>query len=106
MYNGSVQCYFGVIDILQQYNLKKRVENAVKPLFTGKDRHEISAVTPGAYATRFLNFMQDRFRVETSETEKRTSHLNAHTRGLMALGRRRGRGGGSSPYRELTTVAL
>ncbi len=98
-----------MIDILQQYNLKKRIENAVKPVFTGKDRQEISAVTPDAYATRFLNFMQDRFRVETSETKRRTSHLDAHTRGLMALGKRRGRGGGgndSSPYREFHTVAL
>ena len=88
--------------------MKKRIENVVKPVFTGKDRQEISAVTPDAYATRFLNFMQDRFRVETSETKRRTSHLNAHTRGLMALGKRRGRGGGndSSPYRETHTVAL
>ncbi len=47
--------YIGIIDILQLYNTRKVAENFFKG-FT-HDRHEISAVNPVEYATRFLSFI-------------------------------------------------
>ncbi len=47
--------YIGIIDILQLYNTRKTAENFFKG-FT-MDRHEISAVNPIEYATRFLTFI-------------------------------------------------
>ena len=48
--------YFGIIDILQEYNLQKRLENRWKSLI--HDGKTISAVDPAAYAERFLGFMR------------------------------------------------
>ncbi|KEG09574.1 putative phosphatidylinositol-4-phosphate 5-kinase-like [Trypanosoma grayi] len=47
--------YIGIIDILQEYNLRKKMET----FFVGsvKDRKKISSVTPRDYATRFVSFM-------------------------------------------------
>lgn len=47
--------YIGIIDILQEYNARKRLENA----FFGAvhDRKRISCVDPNDYAARFIAFM-------------------------------------------------
>lgn len=47
--------YLGIIDILQQYNLRKSGENLLKGLT--HDRKAISAVAPKDYAERFVEFM-------------------------------------------------
>ncbi len=45
----------GIIDILQLYNTNKRAENFFKG-FTN-DRKQLSAVDPGLYAERMLEFV-------------------------------------------------
>ena len=47
--------YVGIIDILQEYNLWKRSETAVRGLVD--DPTEISSVHPKAYASRFVEFL-------------------------------------------------
>ena len=51
--------YFGIIDILQEYNAVKQAENIYKGI-VGK-RSEISSVDPKFYASRFLAFMSGVF---------------------------------------------
>ena len=53
--------YFGIIDILQEYNMKKKVEHAYKSRLMelkGKNPKDISAVNAKDYGERFVNFMQ------------------------------------------------
>ncbi|KAG6973845.1 hypothetical protein JG688_00003365 [Phytophthora aleatoria] len=45
--------YLGLIDILQQWNLRKRVEHFVRVYVLMQDRHGISVVNPRQYADRF-----------------------------------------------------
>ena len=49
--------YFGIIDVLQKYNLKKGLETHLKGLV--HDKKKISAVPPDMYADRFYKFMVD-----------------------------------------------
>ncbi|KAK4784774.1 hypothetical protein SAY86_019142 [Trapa natans] len=57
----DVVLYMGVIDILQEYNLKKKAEHAYKSLHY--DPLEISVVEPKFYAKRFINFLEKVFPV-------------------------------------------
>ncbi|KAA6423973.1 MAG: phosphatidylinositol-4-phosphate 5-kinase, partial [Trebouxia sp. A1-2] len=52
----DVVLYFGIIDILQEYNMSKRFEHGFKSL--SHDGSTISAVNPRAYANRFQDFMK------------------------------------------------
>jgi len=59
--NGELgnEVYFtGVIDILQRFNKRKKVESFFKSLT--KDTKLISAAPPEVYAKRLLNFIEDR----------------------------------------------
>ncbi|KAG5468356.1 hypothetical protein LSCM1_02336 [Leishmania martiniquensis] len=47
--------YIGIIDILQEYNARKALENVV--FGSMYDRKRISCVNPNDYATRFIAFM-------------------------------------------------
>lgn len=47
--------FLGVIDILQSYRLKKKVEHTLKSMFTDGDT--VSVHRPSFYASRFLDFM-------------------------------------------------
>lgn len=47
--------YFGIIDILQSYRLKKKLEHSFKSLIT--DGRQISVCHPTFYANRFIEFM-------------------------------------------------
>lgn len=49
--------YLGIIDILQQYDLRKMGETAVKALY--QPVAGISAVGPARYADRFVKFIAD-----------------------------------------------
>lgn len=52
----NVVLYFGVIDILQAYNVSKKLEHRFKSIVL--DGKAISAVDPGSYAERFRTFMK------------------------------------------------
>lgn len=51
----DVILYFGIIDILQDYDITKRLEHAYKSLQT--DPNSISAVDPKLYSKRFQDFI-------------------------------------------------
>ena len=51
----DVILYFGIIDILRDYDISKRLEHAYKSLQT--DPSSISAVDPRLYSQRFRDFM-------------------------------------------------
>ena len=53
-----VLLYFGIIDFLQKYNARKRLEKFVKTSLHG---NSVSVADPKHYAARFLNFMKTIF---------------------------------------------
>ena len=53
--------YFGIVDILQQYNWRKKGEHLWKTKVTCQDKHGISCVNEREYGERFLNFMDEIF---------------------------------------------
>lgn len=55
----DVVLYFGIIDILQEYNIKKKIEHAYKSLQF--DPLTISAVEPKLYSKRFISFLEGVF---------------------------------------------
>ncbi|KAL8168178.1 hypothetical protein V2J09_009677 [Rumex salicifolius] len=55
----DVVLYLGIIDILQDYNMSKRIEHAYKSLQF--DSLSISAVDPTFYSERFLHFIKKVF---------------------------------------------
>ncbi|KAK9733387.1 hypothetical protein RND81_04G064900 [Saponaria officinalis] len=55
----DVVIYLGIIDILQEYNMSKRIEHAYKSLQF--DSVSISAVDPTFYSQRFLDFINKVF---------------------------------------------
>lgn len=57
--------YFGIIDILQDYDISKKLEHAYKSI--QYDPTSISAVDPKQYSKRFRDFI---FRVFVEETWK------------------------------------
>lgn len=54
--------YFGIVDILQVYNWKKKAEHITKTKVLCKDKHGISSVDQKTYAERFLNSMENIFK--------------------------------------------
>jgi 1-phosphatidylinositol-4-phosphate 5-kinase len=50
--------FVGIIDILQSYRLKKKLEHAFKAMI--HDGDTVSVHRPGFYAERFMNFMSDK----------------------------------------------
>ena len=50
----------GIIDYLQKYNCKKKLENFLKGIYFGKEKNMISAVPPGFYGDRFQDFMSNK----------------------------------------------
>lgn len=55
----DVVLYLGIIDILQEYNMTKKIEHAYKAIQF--DSLSISAVDPTFYSRRFLEFIQKVF---------------------------------------------
>ncbi len=51
--------FFGIIDILQEYNFSKKFEHQIKAL--QHDANAISAVSPPVYSQRFQAFMKQVF---------------------------------------------
>lgn len=56
--NGDKIYHIAVIDYIQEWNLKKKVERFYKTKIRGLDAKELSAIEPEQYADRFLNFME------------------------------------------------
>ncbi|KAK8469105.1 hypothetical protein PHAVU_006G214700 [Phaseolus vulgaris] len=54
----DVVLYMGIIDILQSYNLKKKIEHSYKSLQF--DPITVSVVEPKMYAQRFLKFLEEK----------------------------------------------
>lgn len=50
--------FFGVVDILQEYNVRKKAEHFWKTKFLCQDKRELSAVSQREYGERFLQAMQ------------------------------------------------
>ncbi|KHN26678.1 Phosphatidylinositol-4-phosphate 5-kinase 7 [Glycine soja] len=59
----DVVLYMGVIDILQNYNLRKKIEHAYKSLQF--DPMTISVVEPKMYDERFIKFLEEKVFPET-----------------------------------------
>lgn len=55
--------YFGIIDVLQQYNTKKKLEHLIKSVRYEGDN--ISIVQPSYYAKRFVDFISSKFAPES-----------------------------------------
>eukprot|EP00898_Chlorokybus_atmophyticus_P009134 jgi/Chlat1/9221/Chrsp98S08478 len=55
----DVVLFFGIIDILQEYNIAKHLEHSYKSLF--QDGNTISAIDPDSYAQRFVRFVGTAF---------------------------------------------
>ena len=49
--------YFGIVDILQEYNFQKKVEHCWKTRVMCQDKHRLSAVNEKEYGQRFLSAM-------------------------------------------------
>ena len=47
----------GIIDYLQIYNFRKKIETFLKGIYFGKEKNMISCVEPDYYGERFRNFM-------------------------------------------------
>ena len=52
--------FFGIVDILQEYDFQKKLEHMFKTRVLCKDKHAISAINEKDYATRFIDAM-DRY---------------------------------------------
>lgn len=57
LYEGKI-FYMGIIDILQQYNARKRVETTYRRI-ENRDGKEPSCVSPHDYADRFIRFFDE-----------------------------------------------
>ena len=58
---GERAMLVGVIDVLQRWTWGKAAERCAKATFQCKDRWRISAVPPGRYQERFMEFMFEIF---------------------------------------------
>ncbi|XP_075249180.1 phosphatidylinositol 4-phosphate 5-kinase type-1 alpha-like isoform X2 [Convolutriloba macropyga] len=57
--NGEeLRLYVGIIDILQKYVLKKKLEHRVKAVFLESQDSEVSVTHPTKFQRRFMNFMK------------------------------------------------
>ncbi|KAL9652835.1 hypothetical protein ABK040_010867 [Willaertia magna] len=87
VYNRRVILYISIIDILQEFNLNKKLETFIKTKFLRKDPKGISSVEPQFYATRFqqnvlskfssrLNFYKQRANTVMSSTVSNNSTIS------------------------------
>jgi 1-phosphatidylinositol-4-phosphate 5-kinase len=56
----DVVLYFGIIDILQEWDVSKRVEHTYKSI-KFRDSHSMSAVEPKTYSQRFQDYISSLF---------------------------------------------
>lgn len=72
--NYNVFLYFGIVDILKNYGMSKRIEHVYKSL--QYDSKSISAVNPKAYSSRFQEFLSMVFQ-ENESNHNPTTCLTA-----------------------------
>jgi len=78
----ETRCVMGIIDILQQYTLRKKVERYIKTRILRMDKDGVSVTKPVHYASRFLLKMETVFiSVNTLEEE---AELSARSIGSIA----------------------
>ncbi|KAL9657897.1 hypothetical protein ABK040_009483 [Willaertia magna] len=53
--NNKIIYLFGIVDYLQEYNMKKKAAKSIKSLMN--DVNEISTIPPNKYSERFLKFI-------------------------------------------------
>ncbi|XP_063726006.1 phosphatidylinositol 4-phosphate 5-kinase type-1 alpha-like isoform X2 [Symsagittifera roscoffensis] len=76
----GLRLYVGIIDILQKYVMKKKLEHRVKAVFLESQDNEVSVTHPTKFQKRFMNFMKNTvFKEEKTYTGARPSHLYTHT---------------------------
>jgi hypothetical protein len=85
----------GIIDFLQEWNLRKTMERAFKIYFQRQDPDGISVMKPGPYRDRFQNKMAEIFNLE-----------DYHSDDLMSQRRRRRSDRGSASLRDATPLRL
>jgi hypothetical protein len=67
--SGPSTYYFGIIDILQKWSIKKQVERVYKIQLLRKDGRGLSAIHPTIYAARFQQKMAQLFSQRVVEIE-------------------------------------
>eukprot|EP00976_Prorocentrum_cordatum_P015915 318959-Prorocentrum_minimum.AAC.1 len=73
---GVAVLEFGVIDILQAYNYRKKIEHICKSV-EHKNSKTISSVDPVSYSNRFQKFMSDLFVPVMPVTERNHRSVGA-----------------------------
>ena len=63
-----VRAYFGVIDYLQEYTMRKRMERAAKGFMA--DKQGLSVANPEFYRNRFVEFMLSVFVADNADHEE------------------------------------
>jgi 1-phosphatidylinositol-4-phosphate 5-kinase len=72
-----LRLYVGIIDILQKYEFKKKLEHAFKAAWQERENATVSVTKPHHYMTRFLSFMRDEvFAVHQEEEPARSKYLH------------------------------
>ena len=76
---GNEVYYLGIIDILQRYNARKKMEHGVKALT--HDANAVSCAPPSFYAQRFLRAIGERMVGVDDSLHWSAGPATAHTRG-------------------------
>jgi hypothetical protein len=81
--------YMGLIDVLQEWNLSKRLERYAKILFKGRFAKEVrdgmSALEPTAYRERFLAGMSYQLGVQRDRDAAETKQLQRNERSTQRI---------------------
>lgn len=86
---GPSVYYFGLIDILQTWNMDKKLERFAKTKFLAKDADGLSALPPSAYCERFKRKMGEILSITTREDyADGYDHASSRAYGETELNRR------------------
>lgn len=64
--SGKFIYHLAIIDYLQDFNLDKKMESALKTVIN-KEGAEISAIEPKRYANRYLKFMKEKVIIDQQQ---------------------------------------
>ena len=91
----------GIIDILQSYRFRKKLEHTFKAILWDGDT--VSVHRPGFYAHRFLDFMADKV---FKKIQSRKFYMSAFVRTIRVYNRARIYLSGSKGVRETSSMCL
>jgi len=77
VYNRAIVLFVSIIDILQTYNMKKKIETFAKTKLLRRDGKGISSLEPVQYAERFQTNILSKFTSRLDFYKKDTSSTNA-----------------------------